>query len=171
MRTNFGGATDDARESAELERPARQAARLAQEDAVALYTGGYCTDPGSPASLDAGATLIDRALALDPNLVAAWPRAAGCDYCAAKVNRLSSIWRARCGPARVARRCSPCRPVLQPGIEELGAVEAAHDAGVAAVAARQREFGEERGDALIEHRTIVAAGLVAEGTCKPRRIR
>ena len=51
--------------------------------------------------------------------------------------------------------------------EELGAVEAAHDAGVAPVAAGQREFGEELGDALIEHRAVVAAGLVAEGTGKP----
>jgi hypothetical protein len=35
--------------------------------------------------------------------------------------------------------------------EELGAVEAAHDAGVSAVAARQGEIGEQLGDALIEH--------------------
>ena len=51
--------------------------------------------------------------------------------------------------------------------EELDAAEAAHDAGIAAVAARQREIGEQLRDALIEHRAIVAAGLVAEGTGKP----
>ena len=51
--------------------------------------------------------------------------------------------------------------------EKLDAVEAAHDAGVAAVAVGQREIGEELGNALIEDRTVVAAGLVAEGTGKP----
>ena len=51
--------------------------------------------------------------------------------------------------------------------EELGAAEAAHDAGIAAVAAGQREIGEQLGDALIEDRAVVAAGLVAEGTGKP----
>ena len=38
---------------------------------------------------------------------------------------------------------------------------------MAAVAAGQREIGEQLGDALIEHRAVVAAGLVAEGTGKP----
>ena len=47
------------------------------------------------------------------------------------------------------------------------AVEAAHDAGIAAVAARQGEIGEQLGDALIEHGAVVAAGLVAEGAGKP----
>ena len=51
--------------------------------------------------------------------------------------------------------------------EELSAVEAAHDAGVPSVAARQREIGEQLGDALVEHRAVVTAGLVAEGTGKP----
>ena len=32
--------------------------------------------------------------------------------------------------------------------EELGAAQAAHDAGISAVAGGQREFGEELGDAL-----------------------
>jgi hypothetical protein len=49
----------------------------------------------------------------------------------------------------------------------LGAGEAAHDAGIAPVAARQGEIGEELGDALIEDRAVVAAGLVAESTGKP----
>src|SRR6266567_6316043 len=51
--------------------------------------------------------------------------------------------------------------------EELGAVKAAHDAGVAPVAARQGEIGEQLGDALIKDRAVVAAGLLAEGTGKP----
>jgi tRNA (mo5U34)-methyltransferase len=51
--------------------------------------------------------------------------------------------------------------------EELGAVEAAHDAGVAPITARQREIGKQLGNPLIEHRSIVAAGLLAESTGKP----
>ena len=51
--------------------------------------------------------------------------------------------------------------------EELSAVEAAHDACVASVAARQGEIGEEFGDALIQNGAVVAAGFVAEGTGKP----
>src|SRR6476660_2181304 len=48
--------------------------------------------------------------------------------------------------------------------EELGAGEGSHDAGMAAVAAGQREIGEQLGDALIEDRTVIAAGLMAEST-------
>ncbi len=51
--------------------------------------------------------------------------------------------------------------------EQLSAVEAAHDAGIAPVTAGQREIGEQLGDPLIQHRTVVAACLVAEGTGKP----
>ena len=51
--------------------------------------------------------------------------------------------------------------------QELSAVEAAHDAGIAAVAAGQGEIGEQLGDALIQNRAVVAAGLVAECTGKP----
>src|ERR1700691_4110192 len=51
--------------------------------------------------------------------------------------------------------------------EELGASEAAHDAGMAPVAASERQFGEELGYSLIENRAVVAAGLVSEGTGKP----
>src|ERR1043165_706822 len=38
---------------------------------------------------------------------------------------------------------------------------------MAAVAARQREILEQPGHALIENRTVVAAGLVAEGRGEP----
>ena len=51
--------------------------------------------------------------------------------------------------------------------EKLDAVEAAHDASVAAVAVGQREIGEELGNALIQNGAVVAAGFVAEGTGKP----
>src|SRR3979411_9255 len=71
LRKNYGWMTDDAQEIAEVERLARQAAHLAKEDAVALYTGGFAL-ARIVGYLDAGAALIDRALALDPNLAAAW---------------------------------------------------------------------------------------------------
>jgi hypothetical protein len=51
--------------------------------------------------------------------------------------------------------------------EELNAGEAAQDAGIAAVTAGEREFGEELGNPLIENRAVVAASLVTEGTGKP----
>src|SRR4051794_11168017 len=41
--------------------------------------------------------------------------------------------------------------------KELGAGEGSHDAGMAAVAAGQREIGEQLGDALIKNRAVVAA--------------
>jgi tetratricopeptide (TPR) repeat protein len=71
LRKNYGGMTDEVQEIAEVERLARQAARLAKEDAVALYTGGFAL-ARIGGFLDAGAALIDRALALDSNLAAAW---------------------------------------------------------------------------------------------------
>jgi adenylate cyclase len=71
LRKNYGWMHDDAHSIAEVERLARQAARLAKNDAVALYTGGFAL-ARLLGHLDAGAALIDRALALDPNLAAAW---------------------------------------------------------------------------------------------------
>jgi hypothetical protein len=52
--------------------------------------------------------------------------------------------------------------------QELDAGETAQDAGVAAVAAGEGEFGEEFGNPLIENRAVIAAGLVTQGTSKPR---
>ena len=62
------------------------------------------------------------------------------------------------------------RAVEAPIVEdqELDADETAQDAGIAAVAASEREFGEELGNPLIENRAVVAASLVTEGTSKPR---
>jgi hypothetical protein len=52
--------------------------------------------------------------------------------------------------------------------EELDAGDAAQDAGIAAVTAGEREFKEQLGNPLIENRAVVAAGLVTQGTSKPR---
>ena len=40
--------------------------------------------------------------------------------------------------------------------------------GVATITAGERELGEELGNPLIENRAVVAAGLVTQGTSKPR---
>ena len=52
--------------------------------------------------------------------------------------------------------------------EELNAGETAQDAGVAAITAGEREFGEELGNPLIENRAVISARLVTQGTSKPR---
>jgi len=62
---------DRVRETTEAGRLARQAAKLGKDDAVALYTGGYAL-ANVVGDLDTGAALIDRGLALNPNLAAAW---------------------------------------------------------------------------------------------------
>src|SRR5690348_5739642 len=51
--------------------------------------------------------------------------------------------------------------------EELDAGETAQDAGIAAITAGEREFGEELGNPLIENRAVVAASLVTQGASKP----
>jgi len=51
--------------------------------------------------------------------------------------------------------------------EQIGASERAQQALVAAVAASKCEVCEEPGNALVEHRAIVAAGLVTKGRSKP----
>ena len=58
-------------ETAEAKRLAQRAVGLGKDDAVALYTAGYAISYVGD-DHDAGATLIDRALVLDPNLAAAW---------------------------------------------------------------------------------------------------
>lgn len=71
QRRNYGWVHDDGQETAEARRLAEQAVRLGNEDAVALYTGGFGLTMVA-GQLQTGAALIDRALALDPNLAAAW---------------------------------------------------------------------------------------------------
>jgi tetratricopeptide (TPR) repeat protein len=63
--------SDPAQETTEAARLARRAAELGQDDAVALCTGGYAL-AFVVRDLDDGAALIDRALALNPNLTTAW---------------------------------------------------------------------------------------------------
>jgi TolB-like protein len=70
-RKTRGWATNHARELAEAERLARRAVELGRDDAVALYTAGF-TLAHLVGDLEAGANLIDAALAIDPNSAAGW---------------------------------------------------------------------------------------------------
>jgi tetratricopeptide (TPR) repeat protein len=67
QRKGFGWMTDRARETAEAERLARRAADLGRDDAVALCAAGFAL-VFVVGDLDDGAVLIDRALALNPNI-------------------------------------------------------------------------------------------------------
>jgi hypothetical protein len=51
--------------------------------------------------------------------------------------------------------------------QQLNPGQAAQDPSIASVAACQGEVGEQLGDTLIEHRAIVAAGLVTESAGQP----
>jgi tetratricopeptide (TPR) repeat protein len=62
---------DRVQEIAETARLARRAVELGRDDAAALSAGGY-TLAYVVGDLDDGAAFIDRALALNPNLAAAW---------------------------------------------------------------------------------------------------
>ncbi|MGZ5871356.1 MAG: tetratricopeptide repeat protein [Bradyrhizobium sp.] len=55
----------------ELERLARRAGELANDDAVALYSGGWALVQ-VPGYLEEGAAMIDRTLTLNPNMTSAW---------------------------------------------------------------------------------------------------
>jgi TolB-like protein/class 3 adenylate cyclase len=70
-RKTRGWATNDAQELAEAERLARRAVELGRDDAVALHTAGF-TLAHVVGDLDAGANLIDAALAIDPNSAGGW---------------------------------------------------------------------------------------------------
>jgi len=70
-RRTRGWATNNAQELAEAERLARRAVELGRDDAVALYTAGF-TLAHVVGDLDAGADLIDSALAIDPNSAGGW---------------------------------------------------------------------------------------------------
>jgi len=58
-------------EMVELERLARRALTLANDDGVALYSGGWAL-VHVPDSFQEGAAAIDRALTLNPNMTNAW---------------------------------------------------------------------------------------------------
>jgi TolB-like protein/lipopolysaccharide biosynthesis regulator YciM len=66
-----GWVTDPEHEAAEAARLARHVARIGKDDAVALYTAGMAL-AYVVGDLDAGAAMIDRALALNPNAAWAW---------------------------------------------------------------------------------------------------
>ena len=70
-RATNGWIVDSAREVVEAARLSRRAVELGQDDAVALCMGGHVI-AGVVGDVNAGAGLIDRALALNPNLAAAW---------------------------------------------------------------------------------------------------
>jgi len=67
----LGWTTDPAYDVAETERLAQRAVQLDRNDALSLSTAGFALAyvVGDP---DRGASLVDRALALNPNLAAAW---------------------------------------------------------------------------------------------------
>ena len=66
-----GWMTDRTQEIAEGTRLARRAVELGKDDAVALTRGGHAL-AHFDGDLDDSIALVDRALALDPNLAAAW---------------------------------------------------------------------------------------------------
>jgi TolB-like protein len=71
QRIGFGWVADRQRESAEAEKLARRAAVLGRDDAGALSAAGFVLVI-VVGDLEYGDTLIDRALALNPNLAWAW---------------------------------------------------------------------------------------------------
>ena len=70
-RKTNGWITDPEEERAQAERFARRAAELGKDDAVALTFGGFSI-AYVVGDLDDGAAMIDHALAVNPNLAAAW---------------------------------------------------------------------------------------------------
>jgi tetratricopeptide (TPR) repeat protein len=70
-RKHWGWTTDRAREIAETSKLARRAVELGGNDPVALGTAGIALTFVA-GELDEGAALIDRALALNPNLATTW---------------------------------------------------------------------------------------------------
>lgn len=70
-RASDGRATDKAREADEAGRLARRAVELGKDDAIALHMAGHAI-ARVVGDVAAGASLIDRALLLNPNLASAW---------------------------------------------------------------------------------------------------
>src|SRR5262249_50085508 len=70
-RKTNGWMLDRAKETAEAARLARRAVYLGRDDAVALCFGGFILGYVA-GELDDGAAFVDRALALNANLAAAW---------------------------------------------------------------------------------------------------
>jgi TolB-like protein len=70
-RATDGRVLDKAQEADEAGRLARRAVELGKDDAVALHMAGHAV-ARVVGDVAAGASLIDRALALNPNLASAW---------------------------------------------------------------------------------------------------
>ena len=70
-RKTNGWMTDPVQETSEASRLALRAVELGSDDAIALFRAGYALGY-VVGDLDRGAALIDRALALNPNLAAGW---------------------------------------------------------------------------------------------------
>jgi TolB-like protein len=70
-RATDGRGADKAREAHEAGRLARRAVELGKDDAVALHMAGHAV-ARVVGDVAAGASLIDRALMLNPNLASAW---------------------------------------------------------------------------------------------------
>ena len=71
VRRRVSGWMQDPQEMVELERLARRAIELANDDAVALYSGGWALVQVA-GSVEEGVAAIDRALTLNPNMTSAW---------------------------------------------------------------------------------------------------
>jgi TolB-like protein len=71
QRKSYGWIVDRPAETAECVRLAQQAAELAKDDAVALSKAAHAI-ASVAGDIDSGAAFIDKALALNPNLPAAW---------------------------------------------------------------------------------------------------
>ena len=71
VRRKISGWMKDSHEMAELERLARRAIKLANDDAVALYSGGWALVQVA-GSVEEGAAALNRALTLNPNMTSAW---------------------------------------------------------------------------------------------------
>jgi len=67
-----GWMEDPVNEMAELERLARKASDLANDDPVPLYSAGWALVHQTNSDAETGAAMIDRALTLNPNITAAW---------------------------------------------------------------------------------------------------
>ena len=71
VRRKLSGWMKNPGEMAELERLARRAIKLANDDAVALYSGGWALVQVE-GSVEEGVAALNRALTLNPNMTSAW---------------------------------------------------------------------------------------------------
>ena len=71
VRRKMSGWMKDPQEMIDLERLARQSIKLANDDAVALYSGGWALVQVA-GSIEEGTAAINRALTLNPNMTTAW---------------------------------------------------------------------------------------------------